>query len=76
MFSCSRNPDSLPLDGVSPHFFQKPGMSPVLSFVRPLPVLLAEQEQGFHGFGAGVLQVLTTLEKKNQETSDRTISKQ
>lgn len=60
---CSRNPDALPLDSISPHLFHEWGvrLSPVFSFIFPLLILLADEPQGFQRTGAGVLEVLTAL---------------
>lgn len=60
LFLCSRNPDSLPLNGISPHFFHERGMSTVC----PLLVLLVEQVQGLQRVCAGVLKVLTALQQE------------
>lgn len=69
VFLCSRNPDTLPLDSVPPHLFQERGMrlSPVPPSIFPLPVLLAEQAQGFQRAGAGVLEVLAALRQEIRE---------
>lgn len=67
---CCGNPHTLPLDSIPPHFLHEWGMrlSPVLPTVFLLLILLAEKAQDFQRAGAGVLEVLTSLQ---QETKGR-----
>lgn len=67
---CSWNPDTLPLDGTSPHVLQDGGMSPVL----PSVLLWTGQAQGFHGAGAGVLEVLAALLARRQRAGLKTVA--